>query len=466
MSFSSHVSEQHGPADLFPADFVWGAAAASYQIEGAAAIDGKGPSTWDRFCAMPGKVWLNQSGRVACDHYHRYAEDVRLMKQMGVMAYRLSLSWPRLIPQGTGSVNPRGFDFYERLVDALLEVGITPYITLFHWDYPLALYHRGGWLNKDSVGWFADYTESVAKRLGDRVKHWMTFNEPQVFIDAGHREGRHAPGDRLRFAEVLRACHHVLLSHGESVQALRALTSDSVIGFAPVALPAVPPPGEASDIPSLRAHMFRTTTKNLRTNAWWMDPVVLGAYPADGLALFERELPKFGGDDMRKIQQPLDFLGANIYSADLVRRGSNGEPEVVPVPPGFPRTAFDWPVTPEALHYAPRLLYERYQLPIVITENGLSCRDQLSLDGQVHDTARVDFITRHLLELARAIRAGTPVKGYFHWSILDNFEWAQGYKHRFGLIHVDYATQKRTPKASARHYRSIIATNAGCLRGL
>jgi len=444
----------------FPDDFVWGAATAAYQIEGAAAIDGKGPSTWDMFCTKPGKVWLGQTGDVACDHYHRYHQDIELMRDMGLMAYRFSLAWPRLIPDGTGPDNPQGFAFYDRLIDVLLEAGIAPYVTLFHWDYPLALYHRGGWLNRDSAAWFADYVMRVAQRFGDRVKHWMTFNEPQVFIDAGHREGRHAPGDQLRFSEVLRACHHVLLAHGKAVQALRSTVKNSIVGIAPVVVCAVPPPGEPADIEALRRRTFETKEQNLRTNAWWLDPMLLGHYPEDGLRSFAQELPAaMRSDDLSTIAQPLDFLGANIYSADLVRAGADGEPEVVPLPVGFPRTAIDWPVTPEALYYGPRLLHERYGLPIIITENGLSTRDQPGLDGRVHDTSRIDFITRYLRELARASREGLPIKGYFHWSSIDNFEWAHGYKHRFGLVHVDYATQRRTPKESAAYYRNVIATN-------
>lgn len=447
----------------FPDDFVWGAAAASYQIEGAADADGKGPSVWDAFCERRDKVWLGQSGRVACDHYHRYREDVQLMRQMGLQAYRLSLSWPRLLPEGSGRLNPAGFDFYDRLLDALLEHGITPYVTLFHWDYPLALYYRGGWLNADSVHWFAEYTEHCGRRFGDRVKHWMTFNEPQVFVDAGHREGRHAPGDRLRFDEVLRACHHVLLAHGRSVQALRACVPGSVVGYAPVALTAVPAPGETADADLLSRWMFQSTAGNLRTNAWWMDPVLKGRYPADGVALYAAALPPIGPNDFELIAQPLDFLGVNIYGAELVRRGPDGQPELVRVPEGFPVSAFDWPVTPDALYWGPKLLHERYGLPLLITENGISCRDQVGVDGTIQDTGRVDFISRYLIALGRAVRGGVPVQGYFHWSVMDNFEWAHGYKHRFGLIHVDYQTQHRTLKASAEHYARIIATNGAAL---
>ena len=451
------------PKTQFPEGFVWGAAAASYQIEGAAEDDGKGPSTWDMFCAKAGKVWLAQSGRVACDHYHRYAEDVALMSQMGLGAYRLSLSWPRLIPDGDGADNPAGYAFYDRLIDALLESGVTPYVTLFHWDYPLALYRRGGWLNRDSAGWFADFSERVARRFGDRVKHWHTFNEPQVFIDAGYREGRHAPGDRLAFGELLRACHHVLLAHGLAVQALRATLPDARVSIAPVALPAVPPPGRPPDFESLERYMFRTAAQNLRTNAWWMDPVLLGHYPQDGLELFARELGNWDAKDMQVIHQPLDFLGVNLYSADFVEKAPDGSPKVVPPPPGYPLSAFDWPIVPECMYYGTRLLFERYGLPLVITENGISCRDQASADGGVHDSMRIDFMDRHLLELGRALADGVPILGYFHWSVMDNFEWAHGYKHRFGLVHVDYETQARTLKDSALHYRRIIETNGAYL---
>ena len=450
------------PLIRFPDDFVWGAAAAAYQVEGAAAEDGKGPSTWDMFCATPGKVWLGQSGSIACDHYHRYVDDVALLRRMGLGAYRLSLAWSRMIGDGNGADNPKGFEFYDRLIDELLASGITPYVTLFHWDYPLALHHKGGWLNRDSAAWFADYAERAIRKFGDRVQHWMTFNEPQVFVDAGHREGRHAPGNQLRFREVLQACHHVLLAHGLAIQAMRAARPTAKLSIAPVALPVVPPPGQAADYELLSHAMFRTAARNLRTNAWWLDPLLLGHYPADGLALFEADLPSFPDSDMAQIRQPLDFLGVNIYSAEFVR-GAVGQLEFVEPPPGYPMSAFDWPLVPECMYYGTRLLYERYQIPLVITENGISCRDQVSIDGHVHDSTRIDFIDRHLLELGRAIAEGVPITGYFHWSIMDNFEWAHGYKHRFGLVHVDYQTQARTLKDSALHYRRIIESNGACL---
>lgn len=450
----------------FPEGFLWGAAAASYQIEGAAYEDGKGPSVWDMFCQKPGAVWNGHTGDVACDHYHRYEEDVRLMREIGLRGYRLSTSWPRVLPEGTGAVNERGLSFYDRLVDALLAAGVEPHITLFHWDFPLALYHRGGWLNRDSAAWFAEYTSVVVRRLGDRVKNWMTLNEPQVFVGAGHYEGRHAPGDRLRFAEVLRICHHVLLAHGMSVQAIRAASPGPCsVYYAPVAQIRYPVSSSQADIDAARASTFAVAAHTTWTNTWWMDPVFLGKYPEDGLRLFGKELPDIRSGDLEIIAQPVDFCGVNIYWGHPVRAGANGEAEAVPHPVGAPITAFNWSVTPEAMYWGPRFFYERYKRPIVITENGISCRDWISLDGQVHDPQRIDYMARHLIELRRAIADGVPVKGYFHWSIMDNFEWAEGYRQRFGLVFVDYPTGRRVLKDSARWYRELIASNGASLGG-
>jgi beta-glucosidase len=324
----------------------------------------------------------------------------------------------------------------------LLAAKIVPWVTLFHWDYPLALYYRGGWLNRDSVEWFGQYAALLARRLGDRVRHWMTLNEPQVFIGAGHREGRHAPGDRLRFAEVLRAGHHALLAHGTGVQALRAERSDFRIGFAPVGLPKMPATNDARDIEAARQATFDVDVRTTWTNSWWMDPVFLGRYPDSGLRLYGADAPEFSADDLALISQPIDFCGINIYQGSYVR-SREGVAEVVPLAVGRPITAFDWSVTPDALYWGPRLFWERYNKPIVITENGISCRDWVSRDGQVHDPQRIDFIARHLVELRRAIADGVPIEGYFHWSFIDNFEWAHGYKHRFGLVFCDYPSQTR-----------------------
>ena len=412
------------------------------------------------FCKKDKTVWNGHSGEVACDHYHRYPEDVALMKQIGLHAYRLSVSWPRVLPEGVGKVNEKGLDFYDKLIDELLRAGITPYVTLFHWDFPLSLYHRGGWLNRDSASWFADYSAIVVKKLGDRVKHWMTLNEPQVYIGAGHHEGRHAPGDKLRFAEVLLAGHHTLLAHGKSVQAIRAHGgSDVKVGFAPVGLGKIPLTEEKADIDAARSAMFAVHAKTAWTNTWWMDPVMLGHYPQDGLELYAGDVPEIKPGDMETIAQPVDFFGVNIYTGSYVKAGANGAPEIVHPGVGHPITGFDWAVTPGALYWAPKFFYERYQKPIVVTENGLSCRDWISVDGQVHDPQRIDYTTRYLAAMHRAISEGVPVGAYFHWSIMDNFEWAEGYKQRFGMIYVDYPTQKRIPKDSARWYQEVIASN-------
>lgn len=447
----------------FPREFVWGAAAASYQIEGAAFADDKGPSTWDMFCRKPGMVWNGQNGDVACDHVHRYREDVGLMKQIGLGAYRLSISWPRVMPSGVGQVSQSGLDFYDRLVDELLAAGIDPWVTLFHWDYPLALYHRGGWLNRDTVEWFGEFAEVVARKLSDRVRHFMTLNEPQVFIGAGHHEGRHAPGDRLRFSEVLLAGHHALLAHGRSVQAIRAASVQPTrIGFAPVATSKIPATESSEDIEAARNATFTVDAETAWSNSWWNDPVFLGSYPEQGLRFFGAQAPKLAAGDLELISQPVDFCGINVYQGQHVRAGASG-PELVPPPVGFPITAFEWLVTPEAMYWGPRFFFERYKKPIVITENGISSRDWPALDGQVHDPARIDFMARHLIELRRALEHGVAVDAYFHWSFIDNFEWAHGYKHRFGLVYCDYPSQKRILKDSAHWYREVIASQGALL---
>jgi len=450
----------------FPEGFVWGASAASYQVEGAASEDGKGPSVWDMMCRKEGAIWNGQSGEVACDHYHRYKEDVALMKEIGLRAYRLSISWPRVIPAGAGSVNLRGLEFYDRLVDELLAAGITPYVTVFHWDYPLELYYRGGWLNPESPDWFAEYTKVVVDRLSDRVTHWMTLNEPQCFVGLGHRDGVHAPGDKLAFREILRLAHHALLAHGRAVEVIRSCSKgEARVGYAPVGVVKIPASEDPQDIEAARAATFSITEpKNYWNNTWWMDPVILGRYPEDGLESFADDLPDIKADDLETMCQPLDFLGVNIYQGQKVRAGEGGRAEPVGLPTGYDITAFRWPVTPEALRWGPRFLFERYGLPIVITENGMSNVDWVSLDGRVHDPQRIDFTRRYLLQLAKAVEDGVDVRGYFHWSIMDNFEWAEGYRQRFGIIHVDYPTQKRTPKDSAYWYKEVIASNGANLR--
>jgi beta-glucosidase len=412
----------------------------------------------------PDTIWKGQTGDVACDHYHRYAEDVALMRDLGLQAYRFSVSWPRVLPAGMGTPNEKGLAFYDRLVDSLLAAGIEPWLTLFHWDYPSALFDRGGWLSPDSPKWFADYAALVAGRLGDRVKHWITFNEPQCFIGIGHQGGAHAPALPLSFREGLLAAHHVLLAHGLGVQAVRANAKEKPsVGWAPVGMVKYPATDSPADIEAARRAMFAITKRTFWSNSWWADPVMLGNYPADGLALFGNDVPKFTDAEMRTIHQPLDFYGTNIYSGDPVRVGQDGEPEEVPFPPGFPHTLFLWKVTPDSLRWGPRFLYERYKSPIVITENGMSNVDWVMLDGAVHDPQRIDFLQRYLRAYRQAIADGVDARGYFTWSLTDNFEWAEGYKHRFGLTYVDFETQKRTPKDSAYWYRDVIRSHGRSL---
>lgn len=443
----------------FPENFVWGTATASYQVEGGAHDDGRGDSVWDACCRFPGFVKNGDTGDVACDSYHKFEEDVRIMQQMGVKAYRFSIAWPRVLPEGTGRVNEAGFAYYDRLIDALLRAGITPYITLFHWDYPLALYHRGGWLNPDSPDWFAEYTDRVVRRYSDRVTHWITQNEPQCFISLGHIVGTHAPGLRLAMPEALLAAHHALLAHGRSVQAIRAASQQPCqVGYAFAAGPAIPASDSPADVEAARQATFAMPEEGLFGNSWWMDPIYLGRYPSEGLEKYARFLPAIGPDDMKTIAQPMDFVGVNIYSGNPVRAGEDGRPQPALLPLGAARTAMDWPVTPQALYYGPKFYYERYHKPIYVTENGMACCDWPNGRGEVHDPQRVDFLRRYLGELARAGEE-VPIGGYFCWSLLDNFEWAEGYSKRFGLVYVDYLTGKRIVKDSGRWYADVIRSN-------
>ena len=447
----------------FPSNFVWGAAAASYQIEGGAYDDGKGLSVWDVGCRRSGKIWDGNTGEVSCDHYHHFRDDVSLMAQIGLKAYRLSISWPRVLPEGTGAVNEAGIDFYDRLVDALCEQEIEPWVTLFHWDYPYALYQRGGWLNRDSACWFAEYAQIIAERLSDRVRHWMTLNEPQCFI-GGMFAGGHAPFNSYGLTDTLLAAHHTLMAHGLGVQAIRAQArSQPLVGATPVGIIKVPATDSLEDVETARKATFSITVKNCWNNTWFTDPMMLGSYPKDGLTLFEDAVPCIRNGDLATICQPLDFYGVNIYHGETVRTRSGGGWDVLPLGDGPALTSMEWPVTPEVLYWGPRFLYERYGLPVYITENGMANNDWVHLDGKIHDPQRIDFLSRYLRQLNRASTEGIPCGGYFLWSIMDNFEWSHGYKRRFGIIHIDYETHKRTLKDSALWYRDVIASNGACL---
>ena len=449
----------------FPDGFLWGVAAAAYQVEGAPATHGKRPSVWDAFCDRPGAVFEGHTGRQACDHYRRYPEDVALMADLGVRAYRLSLSWPRIIPTGTGPVSEEGLDFYDRLVDTLLSHGVQPWVTLFHWDYPIDLFHRGGWLNRETANWFAKFATVVGERLGDRVKHWMTLNEPQVFLGLGHVTGIHAPGMQYALPDVLLATHNTLIAHGKAVRALRSVCGGGAkIGWAPHVTVPFPASKDERDIAAARAAFSGIPEAQWYfSTSWFADPAILGHYPEVGLKLFGELLPRTFEDDLALIHQPLDFFGANIYQGRPVIADDDGAPRAQARVPGYAHTMAHWPAEPQVLYWGPRFLAERYNLPIYITENGCACMDWVHADGKVHDAPRIDYLARHLVALRAAVAEGADVRGYFHWSLLDNFEWAEGYRMRFGLVYVDYETLERIPKDAYTWYQQVILSNGGCL---
>ena len=448
--------------DTFPDGFLWGAATAAYQIEGAVREDGRGPSIWDTFSHTPGKVQDGDTGDIACDHYHRWRADIGLMRDLGLRAYRFSIAWPRIFPDGAGTVNARGLDFYDRLVDELLAANITPFVTLYHWDLPQALQDRGGWTRRDTVDRFAAYADAVARRLGDRVTHWITHNEPWVAAFLGNYLGIHAPGLRDLPTAVLVA-HHILLSHGRAAAALRAAGGGQV-GITLNLAPALPASESAADEDAARrmdAHL----------NRWYLDPLFGRGYPSDldpQLSVLQGRLADTTlAADLAAIAAPLDFLGINYYAPQSVRAtpladnplGFAPVTEAELVARGYELTGMGWPVVPDALHdlllrvqrdYAPPALY--------ITENGAAFPDRV-VDGAVNDPQRVAYLAGHLRAASAAIAEGVPLRGYFVWSLLDNFEWSFGYSKRFGIVHVDYATQQRLPKASATWYSEASGTN-------
>jgi beta-glucosidase len=442
----------------FPAGFLWGTATSSYQIEGAVAEDGRAPSIWDTFCRVPGAIDGGDTGDVACDHYHRWPEDIALMRELGVGAYRFSIAWPRVVPQGSGEVNRAGLDFYDRLVDALLEAGITPFPTLYHWDLPQALQDRGGWPERETAEHFGAYAAAVAERLGDRVLDWATLNEPLCSAWIGHLEGTMAPGWKDLTAAV-RASYHLHLAHGRAVAALRAAVPGARIGIVNNLSPCTPATDRAAD----QAAAVRADGHN---NRWWLDPIHGRGYPQDMVELYGVDLPIREGD-LAAIAAPLDWLGLNYYFRNVVADDPTG-----PAPharqvylPGVPRTGMDWEVKPEGLEELLMRLTEEYGARrILVTENGSAYPDTVGADGRIADPERAAYLDAHLAACARAVRRGAPLAGYFAWSLLDNFEWAYGYDKRFGLVHVDYATQKRTVKGSGRRYADIIAAHRRRMR--
>lgn len=446
----------------FAKDFVWGAATSSYQIEGTGRDSGKGQNIWDVFTKEPGRVYEGHTGDIACDHYHRFREDVAYMKELGLKGYRFSIDWSRVLPEGTGKVNEKGIDFYNALIDELLEQGIEPYITLYHWELPYEIYKRGGWMNPEIVEWFGQYARLVAERFSDRVKYFFTLNEPQCFVGLGFLQGCHAPGVKAPLRDTFEMSHNALKAHGRAVQMLRAYGKQNVqIGYAPTSGMCYPEKETPKDIEAARKALFALPDdlSNWTWNvSWWSDPVILGKYPEEGMKKYEKYLPVITDEDMKLISQPIDFYGQNIYNGRCIRMGTDGRPEEVRRPAGFPKTATNWPVTPEALYWGPKFLYERYRKPIYITENGMACHDTVSQDGKVHDPNRIDFLARYLKNLKRAAEE-IDIRGYFQWSLMDNFEWDKGYAERFGIIYVDFETQERIWKDSAYWYRDLIRRN-------
>ncbi len=439
----------------FPQDFVWGAATASYQIEGAWNQDGKGESIWDRFSHTPGKIQNGDTGDIACDHYHHWQEDLNAIKKLGLQAYRFSVAWPRVLPGGRGLANEPGLDFYSRLVDGLLKLEIEPYITLYHWDLPQNLQDEGGWVSRTTADAFVEYADLVSRALGDRVKNWITLNEPWVSAFLGYYIGHHAPG-HTDLHEALAASHHLLLAHGQAVPILRQNCPNAKVGITLNLTPQVPASPSVAD-------RIATTSADGYINRFFLDPLVGRGYPQDMINETEDKMTFIQDGDLSIISTPIDFLGVNYYTRGIVRSEKISEAENAPRTTirGNEITEMDWEVYPEGLYKTLGRLYFDYDFPaIYITENGAAFPDQVGAEGEVHDPARLSYIQRHLQQTQRAIEAGVPVKGYFAWSLMDNFEWGFGYSKRFGLIHVDYQTQKRTFKSSAQWYEQVIKQNA------
>lgn len=446
----------------FPEGFVWGAATSAYQIEGAWNEDGKGESIWDRFAHTPGKIANGDVGDIACDHYHRWREDVALMHELGLQAYRFSISWPRILPQGRGAINRRGLDFYDRLVDELLAVGIEPYVTLYHWDLPQALQDEGGWPQHSTAEAFIQYAEVVSRTLGDRVKHWITHNEPAIAAYLGHWWGQHAPGWQDA-AAALAATHHLLLSHGWAVPIIRQHSPHAEVGITLDPIPAEPASPSRADYEAARSFdgLF---------NRWFLDPLYGRQYPADMVAEYRAAgyfpadgMPWVQPGDMDAIAVPTDFLGINYYTRSVLRSDKVPEEENAPrtiVIDEARKTDMDWEIYPRGLlELIARISFSYRPRKIYITENGASYGDGPDAEGRIHDERRIAYLREHFAAMHQLISCGVPLAGYFVWSLLDNFEWAEGYRQRFGIVWVDFATQQRLPKDSAWWYRRVIEQN-------
>ncbi|MEX2170747.1 MAG: GH1 family beta-glucosidase [Pirellulales bacterium] len=443
----------------FPSDFVWGAATSAYQIEGSPMADGAGASIWHRFAHTPGRIADGDHGDVACDHYRRFADDIRLMSELGIKSYRFSISWSRVLPEGTGRPNAGGLDFYARLVDMLLRYDIRPFATLYHWDLPAALEDRGGWAYPDAPSWFADYARLMYRELGDRVPMWATINEPWVIMDLGYVSSLHAPGRQDR-AEAAAVSHNLLRAHSAAVAAYRA-ECDQQIGLVVNLVPIEP----ATDLEADRSAARRM---DAYLNRHFLDPALLGKFPEELPEMFGADWPTMSTDELHRIRAPIDFLGINYYLRLVVADDPCGGPPRARIvtSPNCPRTGLGWEIYPEGLTEILLWVREHYgELPLYITENGAAFEDHVQPNGGINDPSRVEYLKHHLNAAAEAIESGVNLQGYFVWSLLDNFEWQHGYSQRFGIVHVDFATQRRTPKASARFYADAIRSRGAVLKG-
>jgi beta-glucosidase len=450
-----------GALRTFPSGFLWGSATASYQVEGAVHEDGRGPSIWDTFSHTPGKTHNGDTGDVADDHYHRYKEDIGLMTDLGLTTYRFSIAWSRIFPTGTGARNPKGFDFYDRMLDPLLEAKIAPYCTLYHWDLPQALQDKGGWQNRDTAKAFAEYAGVVAEHLSDRVKNFMTVNELSSFVNIGYGDGRHAPGLKLDRKGLAQVQHYAVLGHGLAVEAIRAHTKPGTkVGFADNLTPVTP-------LIETPEHIEAAKKAIREENAMFGTVIREGKYTDAYLKKLGADAPKFTAEELKTIGSPIDFTGLNIYTAAFVRADASSELgyAMVKKPVSYPHMYSEWlTVGPEALYWVPKLVSELWSAEqgakeLYITENGCSSADVLTPEGQVYDSDRILYLRNYMTQLHRAVSEGVPVKGYFLWSLLDNYEWADGYEKRFGITYVDFKTQKRTPKMSSAYYKEVIRRN-------
>ncbi|MCR6654904.1 MAG: GH1 family beta-glucosidase [Opitutus sp.] len=440
----------------FPSQFTWGVATAAAQIEGAAFTDGKGPSVWDTFCRKPGAVHNGDTLDVACDHYHRFDEDFALMRQLGIRNYRLSIAWPRIFPNGDGEVNQRGIDFYHRLFDSLERHGITPWVTMFHWDLPQALEDRGGWRVRGVVDAFANYADTIVRAYGSRVKRWITLNEIFCFTQLGYGNGQKAPGARESEAVVNQTYHHALLCHGHGVRAVREFGGRGAqVGLTDNAIVPVPVDLKPENIAAAKRAFV---SENIRT----LDAIFRGRYASAYLKAAGAAAPKVQRGDFKLISAPTDFIGFNIYTGHFVRAGKRGAPERLPFPSSYPRSDCSWLyLLPQVLYWGPKFFTELYgPLPIYVTEHGAGYNEEMDANGEVLDLHRRECVRNYLRELRAAMRDGAPVKGYFLWSFMDNYEWEDGYDRRFGIVHNDFTTQRRTPKLSAKWYADVIRTNS------